>query len=457
MLTDPCFMYEKYRSDLFNIVWLVVPSLIYSFVVHHLVVCIDPLLLQPAERMVPQRLRIFLRSGWLLSFGISLLAAWNIAPGSYTFYWREALPFAPPNVLASLAVVASLLFWLQLYRGAGYKSIRFSRALMLMGLALLGLKAIAALGFLDAKWVRQNLKSPAIGLARTVHYVNESSGAPVFGTPSQTFNTFVRGQDSLPTKIVVMLVESWGERPDSLKQMGSAIQSERLRILSSGFTTYHGATLSGEFRELCSKYVLPSDELKNEDPRFDCAPTFLSRQGYRTWGLHGYQKEFYARDTLWNRFGITNKLFNENLHGLQLCPGAFEGVCDTALIHGGIELLDRDPGPSLVYMLTLSSHEPLLQSALVQPAAFFRSINVVHPTQVVARRAISDLVVELERNKQRPCTLVYVASDHQPPSASSQGSVFQRNQVPFLAFTYNCAPGARRVLTSKRHDEFGRR
>jgi hypothetical protein len=68
---------------------------------------------------------------------------------------------------------------------------------------------------------------------------------------------------------------------------------------------------------------------------------------------------------------------------------------------------------------------------------------VVHPTQVVARRAVSDLVVELERKPERPCTLVYIAGDHQPPSASSQGGVFQNDQVPFLAFTYNCPPPVR--------------
>jgi hypothetical protein len=439
-------MYAKYRSDSFNLAWVVVPSLIYSLVVHNLVICIDPFVVQSVERMLPRGLRISLRIGWLSSFCIGLLIAWNIPPGSYLFYWHEALPFTPTNVLVSLAVVTLLLLWLQFYRSAQYQSIRLSRAVAVTGVILFGVKAIAGLGLIDLNWIRQNLKSPAIGLMRTVYYMNHGPEAPVNGTPAVTFNAFVRVQQPLPPKIIFMLVESWGEKPDSLKQMGTSIQSERLRILDSGFTTYRGSTLSGEFRELCSKYLSPSDELKNESSSLDCAPTFLRRQGYRTLGLHGYQKAFYARGTFWNRFGITDKLFTDDLQGLKQCPGAFEGICDTALIKLGIDLLNHDTGLSFVYMLTLSGHEPLSPNALMQPAAFFNGIGVVHPTQVVSRRAISDLVVELERQPERPCTLVYIASDHQPPSASSQSGVFQNNQVPFLTFAYNC-PSATRDRT----------
>lgn len=433
-------MHEKYRSDLFNIAWVVLPSLIYSFVVHNLVICVDPLVLQAVEKKLQPWLRPFLRAGWLLSFGIGLLSAWNIAPGSYLFYWHEALPFSPPSVLVMLAVVTLLLLWVQFYRAADYRSAWFSRMLALTGLILLGVKAIAGFGLLDAKWSRQNLKSPAIGMVRTAYYMNDHAQAPVHGTPTATFNTFVRDRQPLPPKIVLMLVESWAEKPDALKQMGASIQNERLRIVDSGFTTYRGSTLSGEFRELCTEYLAPSDELKEDSSGFNCAPAFLQRQGYRTWGLHGYLKAFYARGTLWKRFGISDRLFSEDLKSLERCPGAFEGTCDTALIKGGIDLLDRDAGPSFVYMLTLSGHEPLSPSALVQAPAFFNQIGVVHPTQIVSRRAISDLVVELERKPARPCMLVYVASDHQPPSASSQSGVFQSNQVPFLAFTFNCPP-----------------
>jgi hypothetical protein len=284
------------------------------------------------------------------------------------FYWHEALPFTPPNVLVSMAVAALLLLWLQFYRGE-YESARLSRTLAVAGLVLLGVKVIASVSLPDVQWIRQNLKSPAISLARAVYSLDYSLDnniqAPLKGTPAATFNAFVRGQQPLPSKVVVMLVESWGERSDSLKQMGSSIQGERLRIVGSGFTTYHGSTLSGEFRELCSRYLSPSDELKNEAFRLDCAPTFLQRQGYRTSGLHGYQKEFYARGALWDRFGLSDRLFRGDLQDLERCPGPFEGICDTALIKRGIAVLDRDAGPSFVYMLTLSSHEPLSPSALM--------------------------------------------------------------------------------------------
>lgn len=440
-------MYEKYRSDGLNLAWVAIPSLIYSLIVHNPVICIDPFLVQWIERMLPRRLGITLRMGWLFSFCIALLSAWNIAPGSYLFYLNEALPFTPINVLANLAIVAVLVVCLQFYRGVQYKSSRFSQAMVLTGLVLLGMKTIAGLGLVDATWVRQNLKSPAVALARSLVHMHGSREAPINGTPASTFNAFIRRAPPLPPKIVLMLVESWGERPATLRQIGATVQSRHLQLIGSGFTTYRGSTLSGEFRELCSRYLSPSDELKNESVRFDCAPAFLRGQGYRTFGLHGYQKEFYARSTFWDRFGIANQLFTHDLPGLERCPGAFEGICDTALIERGIALLNRDAGPSFVYMLTLTGHEPLDPGVLLQPAGIFGAIEVAHPTQVVSRRAISALVLALEREPERPCTLVYIAGDHQPPSASSQSGIFQNNQAPFLAFTHNC-PSATGKATS---------
>lgn len=446
VLSCSVYMYKKYRSDTLNVIWVVIPSVIYSLVVHNPVICIDPFLVQSVEKMLPRRLGITLRTVWLFSFCIALLSAWNIAPDSYLFYLHEALPFAPINVPISLTVVALLVVGLQFFGVAHYQSIRFSRVMVFIGLILLGVKAIASLGLVDATWVRQNLKSPALGLVRTLVQMHSSPEAPINGTPGATFNAFIRSPSPLPPKIVLMLIESWGERPDTLRQISVNLQGRRLQLIGSGFTTYLGSTLSGEFRELCSRYLLPSGGLKDESVQLDCAPAFLRDRGYRTFGLHGYQKAFYARSIFWNRFGISDQLFSDDLRGLERCSGAFEGICDNALIKRGIGLLHRDEGPSFVYMLTLTGHEPLDPSSLVQSTGIFGAIEVVHPNQVVSRRAISDLVVDLERDLEQPCTLVYIASDHQPPSASSQSGIFQNNQVPFLAFTRNCPTAARNSI-----------
>jgi hypothetical protein len=416
------------------------PSVLFSVLVQNVLICLDPLLILPAERAVPRWLSIGLRTLWVLSFAVALLFAWNITPGSYLFYLHEALPFSPPSVLVSLAMGVSVLFWLLFYRDTSPKSIGMARTMVLAGLVLLVLKSLAGAGLEELQWIKQHVRSPIAALGRTLNHAKRDLSAPEKAVPQVTFNAFIRDQLALPPKIVVMLVESWGERADSLKQMGTDMQSERLRVLKSGLTTYRGSTLSGEFRELCSRYLVPTDELKDKGSGLDCAPAFLERQGYKTWGLHGYQRAFYARSTFWDRFGIDNEMFTEDLPGLERCLGAFEGTCDTALIKRGIDVLGSEAGRSFVYLLTLSSHEPLPPSALMKPAAFFDEVDVVHPTQVVTRRAISDLVVALNSRQDLPCTLVYIAGDHQPPSASAAGGIFESDKVPFLSFAYNCPP-----------------
>jgi hypothetical protein len=435
-------MFQKVRlrllmSNVSIVAWTVGPSVLWSFVFHNVLFCLDPLLLYRMERVSPLWLGIALRVFWVFGFSVALLVAWNITPGSYLFYAREALPFSPASVLVSLAVVVLFLFWFVFYRGTAHQSESLSRTIFLFGLLLLVLKSLSVAGWVQIPWVEQ-IRSPMIGVGRMLFSMKNDPAATVNAAPGATFNSFVRAQQTLPPKIVVMIVESWGERADALKQISSGIENEKFRVLTSGFTTYRGSTLSGEFRELCSKYLMPTDELKGGTSDLDCAPEFLHRQGYKISGLHGYERSFYARATFWNRFGITNKFFREDLPGLEHCPGPFDGTCDTALVKRGIEVLDREVGPNVVYLLTLSSHEPLEPIALQQPSAFFRDVNVVHPTQVVTRRAISDLMVELKRKQNRPCTLVYIAGDHQPPSASSKGGIFENNQVPFLSFTYNC-------------------
>jgi hypothetical protein len=47
-------------------------------------------------------------------------------------------------------------------------------------------------------------------------------------------------------------------------------------------------------------------------------------------------------------------------------------------------------------------------------------------------------MVRLEKRHTSGCTLVYIAGDHQPPSASAQGGIFEPGKVPYLAFTQNC-------------------
>lgn len=430
-------MVENKRTLFLNVLWLLVPSVVWSVVFHSAAFCVDPLIVQAFGRRLPKPWIFFVRFAWALLFVVPLLYIWNISPGTYLFFVREALPFSPPSVLISVAVALVSLSWFIVHKGFEAISLRASRQLLIAGGLILVLKFAIIVLAGSANATQKRLKSPAmtaIGMWYEAAFVrNEESAVPA--TPQSSFNAYARAHP-LPSKVVLMVVESWGETADGLKQIGAEMQSNRLAVVKTGFTAYRGSTLSGELRELCSQYIAPTDGLVVKE-NFDCAPRFLARAGYQTLGIHAYDGAFYARKTFWKRFGLANRWFGEDLKGAEECPGPFRAACDEEIIRRGVDWLETDASRRFLYLLTLSSHEAIDPAALARPPGkYFSDIQAVHPTQQIARRALSSLIVELQRGKPGECVLAYAVGDHAPPSAPP--AMFPPNQVPYILFSYNC-------------------
>jgi hypothetical protein len=233
-----------------------------------------------------------------------------------------------------------------------------------------------------------------------------------------------------------MVVESWGESANSLQQIANGLQDHGVKVVKFGFSAYQGATLQGEIRELCSQQIQLRNDFLLSDLRSECAPAYFARMGYRVLGMHGYKKEFYSRDLIWEKLGTAERYFDSDLKSLKRCAGPFSGVCDTNLIRYGTHLASG-PEKTFLYLMTLSSHEPLPSPEVDADARYFADIETVTTTQVVARNAIASLVAELDSNSHGPCTLAYVVGDHQPPSRrtkcrSSQfrSTAARRSQYP---------------------------
>lgn len=427
------------RSRFLPIIWLLIPTLLWSLFLHNLALCIDPLFLPVIERRLPARLAFMGRLLWVVVFAITLLLAWNIGPGTYLFYFHVALPSAPNFILATLGFVVILLIWFLCVSDTPQAKRRWHVWAFAAGLILLVVKVLAMMGILHEPVARQNIKSPIMGNAHLfVSNIGKNSNGTTAETPENTFFSFIKKQNMPPSRVVLMLVESWGEKPGSLATMASDIKNLGFQVIQYGFTSYRGSTLSGEFRELCSKYVQPSDELIDEMRELRCAPQYLYEKGYAVTGVHGYLASFYARKTFWTQFGIRNQMFSDSFEDEPQCPGPFPGVCDENLIRKSIDILNNSAKPSFVYLLTLSSHEPVDPAAMDLHGKYFNEIEVAHPTQVVTRRAISTLLTRLQQHGRSDCTLVYITGDHQPPSASARGGIFESGKVPYLAFTQNC-------------------
>jgi hypothetical protein len=427
------------RFQVRSILWVCAPSLLWSLFLQTTTLCIDPFVLPMIERRLPPKIAFLIRWLWVILFSMTMMYAWNIGPGSYVFYIRQALPFTPMPILAGLALAVAILFWIGAERHSLNPSKRVRDTIFVIGLVFFSAKVVLATNAMDMPFLRQHLRSPVLS---NIHmfFAGKKSDKSKTGeeTPNLTFNAFARNSKVLPLHVVMMLIESWGETSRGLATMVDEINEEGFKVRVHGFTTYRGSTLSGEFRELCSKYVQPSDGLTDKAAGLDCAPKFFKENGYEVVGLHGYKKSFYARATFWDRFGLKKGFFEEELNTLPHCEGAFTGICDQNLIKYGMNWIDASEKPAFLYMLTLSSHEPVNMAAQGLPGKHFSNVEVVHPTQVITRRAISDLLDRLKEGQHRKCTLVYVVGDHQPPSASAKGGIFESQKVPYIAFTDNC-------------------
>lgn len=441
-------MQNKRLGKFSALLWLIVPSIIWTVGLHALTLCGDPFILQALDRRLNRKFAMLLRMVWVLCFAVALLQSWNISPGTYSFYFSEALPFSPVNVLASLALGAVALAAYVAMLNTRVLSTMWSNSLLGIGLVLFVTKVvIVSLG--AAPYLQQYVRFPSITIVRLgINFLRPNVLSSVAPTPDETFNSFVHADKPLPKKLVLMIVESWAEAPGNLTEIANEIEGKGFRVIRKGFTTYKGGTLSGEFRELCSQYLLPADGLREASRHFDCAPRSLSELGYEAVGVHGFNKSFYARATFWQRFGFARGMFREQFPASQYCPGAFDGVCDDNLIHSGVSILGADPRPRFVYMLTLSSHEPLEKALMQRPGAYFQRVEAVHPTQVIARRAISDLMLELQAQKNLECALVHVVGDHQPRTGLTLSMGFPAYKVPYLSFLYHC-PGSAGTVAAR--------
>lgn len=432
-------MLSSFRLRIVPLAWLLVPTLLWSLFLHSLTLCVDPLLFPAIERRLPRKAVILIRVVWFAVFAVTLLWAWNIGPGSYLFYLREALPYTPKSILVPLGIAVALFIWFAFAPDIAQRMGRRNVWVVSVGVMLFTLKALAGSGIVHASALRQHVKSPVLGAAQMLFAsAGEDWNESVAETPEKTFYSVVKRENFLPAQVVLMLVESWGETQGTLDAIARDIKSRNFQTVKYGFASYRGSTLSGEFRELCSKYIQPSDHSMREMAHLQCAPRYFRDKNYQVIGVHGYESSFYARGMFWARFGIDNQMFSERFQKQRQCPGPFPGVCDEDLISKSIDMLDNAEKPTFLYILTLSSHEPMVPAALDHRGKYFDEVQVQHPTQIATRRAISAMVSSLEARRSAACTLVYIVGDHQPPSASVQGNIFEPGKVPYLTFTRNC-------------------
>ncbi|ATD63387.1 hypothetical protein CNX70_26925 [Janthinobacterium svalbardensis] len=416
---------------------MLLPSIIWSFAFGRLYICIEPLFFPYLEKRLKPWLSLLIKIIWVFIFLISMLANWNIRPNSYHFYLFAVIGNTPtPVLITCFLFVSVMLFFIfsDIYRKS---SLGFRKYALIIGIFLLILKSAMSIFDVGSASLRKMIITPSPFAIKTLFTDDSSHEKNFLGkTTEPTFLNHIKGTEKMPRKMVLLVVESWGESQASLVSVKKRLQRDGVRVREAGFTDYHGSTMQGEIRELCSQYIRLNSDTNFSSVADNCAPAYMKKMGYEVFGVHGYQKMFYARDTVWKHLGIDNAYFQPEMQQLNTCPGPFAGICDEDMITYGIDLI-RQEDKAFLYMLSLSSHEPVASSMLEDPTQYFRDIDAIGDSQIVARNAIGSMVATLSMSADLGCTEAYIVGDHQPPSAVNSEQL-PANQVPYIRMSFHC-------------------
>jgi phosphoglycerol transferase MdoB-like AlkP superfamily enzyme len=246
--------------------------------------------------------------------------------------------------------------------------------------------------------------------------------------------------------VVLILVESWGRPRDAdldealVKPYEDKGLTERYTV-RQGTVPFYGATVAGEARELCGSAMgfglLAASALQLKS----CLPTRMNGMGYHSVGVHGFSERMFDRGEWYRRIGFNETWFRDGLqrNGLPLCPGAFPGVCDSAISGWiGDRLQRNSDSPQFIYWVTLNSHLPVAIPNMVKfpPACEGRQLTAENPAlcswyqlEFSVHRSVASLAL---RETARP-TVFLIVGDHAPPfgSAKLRGQ-FSDQVVPYV-------------------------
>ncbi|RZL29526.1 MAG: hypothetical protein EOP64_00780 [Sphingomonas sp.] len=252
-----------------------------------------------------------------------------------------------------------------------------------------------------------------------------------------TMDRIVRA--TAPTQILSVSLESLGLpilKADSVKLIEQPLRA-MLKSYNISFShhNFYGSTLQGEMRELCSLHVNGNPSHPEIVKYFsDCLPSFLSRSGYSTWGLHGNGGEIYNRKNVYPLIGFQHAVFYSDMASspeIRPCEHTpFRGICDHDMYVRALRLFDGSR--RFVHIMTLDTHLPVYPTAPSECSGSFRNNASLCGYSKAIMRSLNDLATTILHSNKKP-DLIFIYGDHAPPffSASTR-QFFDGKQVPFI-------------------------
>lgn len=400
---------------LFVLLYLILPSVTWSLVYRELKIVADVAPLAVLESLVWQPVARLIRLAWCMLCISMLLLEWNIFPESYLFYLTLMVRAA--SFPQGRAVAFGLCFFVVfvLLPSPWRPRWRTGFAIFAIYGTLLGAKTWGVTKPHMA-WLRQ----PA-PRALQVAWTDAARIWTVSVAPAQ-YDAQSPGNVQLatwlsapnpPVKVLVVLLESWGETRAGMATLVANIRREIAPAeVAGGFTAYAGPTLAGEVRDLCG-HILSFSSV--DASLAGCLPRQARQAGYDTTAFHGYDGYFYNRQILYPQIGFANSWFAPDFESADRCGGAFDGICDDVVLGRAINQLNA-PGRQFVYMMSLSAHEP------ISPGLADRRYIHISPRQSLDGRQVNEALINLAIAQVQQIArhgheniVVYLAGDHNPP------------------------------------------
>ncbi len=366
---------------------------------------------------------------------------------------ERRLEFAAAGILIA-SVAATMAFLVPRSR------FRLTTACCLLGLAM----TLSAVDVLDGQnpcsrhdvsLVSQRLTmSPWLTLAVRSRFFTSLDSAsrvgdrePMDSASSYAMKYIVDSPESQRPNVVLIVTESWGMMKDSnmASQLVLPYQDSRIRAkydVVEGDAPFDGLTVPGEVRELCHSHLGFGVLRISASDAEQCLPAILRDRGYETYAVHGYVGGMFRRDDWYPRLGFGKQIFEPQLEerGLPACPGAFPGICDTAIPKWvGKEILSTgSAAPKFVYWVTLNSHIPVPAHANLPPDGICERQPDLQSSSALCSwfrlvRAVHGSVQQLALAPESRPTIFVVVGDHAPPFANPRLRVkFSETRVPFV-------------------------
>jgi hypothetical protein len=250
--------------------------------------------------------------------------------------------------------------------------------------------------------------------------LNESDFWRVSSATNKVQAALKSNPSSLPDKVVLVLVESWGlsKTPLIRDRIVAPFLTEAVRsryIIRQRAVPFKGSTVAAEIRELCGVRGGFRETRLDGKTLSACLPAQFQSSGYATTSIHGFTQSMFNRHHWYPNIGFQQEFFKDNWPKdipSDLCGSLFVGICDVdagKLLH---HVLLTGPKKHFVYWLTLDSH---LQFDEKSHFRCDENIPELLCDLSTSLQKVISVVADIAMDPLLPPTRFIVVGDHAPP------------------------------------------